>query len=340
MDIKKLIKDLCSVNAVSGMEHDAAKEIGKLLAPYYDEVVENVNGSCIFKKNGTKSDSGIILDAHLDQIGMMVSGIRDDGLVSFVSLGGLDRRTLHASRVTIHADCDVEGIITSEEPYVGHGTKGIEISKLYIYTDLTKDELIDKGVKVGVPASLYAEQIEFENGNVANRSLDDRISIAVIAATMEKLTDKKLACDVYIVCSSQEESYGRGATTAANIINADSTVVIDVDYGNTPDVDKKICGILGKGPTIALSVETDRRLTKKLISLTDEKELPAKVVLNPTSTGTNANHYVNSETGIPTVAVGIPQRNMHTPLEVINTKDVEYAATLISKYILDQYEIK
>ena len=79
----------------------------------------------------------------------------------------------------------------------------------------------------------------------------------------------------------------------------------------------------------------------KLVVVEGNRRLAAaKVILNPTSTGTNANHYVNSERGIPSVAIGIPQRNMHTALEVINIKDVDYTATLISKYILEQYEIK
>lgn len=339
MEIKTLINNLCELNCVSGREQVCKDSLEMLLLPYYDEVINNVGGSSIFLKKGTLSQNKILLDAHLDQIGMIVTGIRDDGLISFIGLGGLDVRTLHGSDVLLHGKKDIKGIVTSKECYNGGTPAGIELSNLYIYTDMTKEELISAGVGVGTAASLYCEPMEFENDTVVNRSLDNRISIAVIAKAIEKLNDKKLNCDIYFVCSSQEESHGRGAKTAANIVCPDKAIIVDVDFGNTPDVDKNQSSILGKGPSIPISIEIDRKMTKKLISLAKVKEIPCQVVVNPTGTGTNASHFVNSQNGIPTAVIGIPQRNMHTALEVINILDVDYAAQLISEYILSQYEI-
>lgn len=339
MEIKNLITSLCRIDAVSGREHQCKNQLDELLSPYYDEKIENVGGSCIYVKKGASSGKKLLLDAHLDQIGLMVTTVREDGLLSFIGLGGLDLRTLHASEITLHADRDIKGVIIADECYNGGAPGGLELSKLYIYTDMTKEELISAGVGVGTAASLNCTPMEFDNNNIVNRSLDDRISIAVIAWTIEMLSDKKLDCDIYFVCSSQEESHGRGAKTAANIVSPDRAVVIDVDFGNTPDVDKNQSAVLGKGPSIPLSVEIDRKMTKKLISIAKDNEIPCQVILNPTGTGTNASHFVMAESGVPCAVVGMPQRNMHTALEVINIDDVENAAKLISKYIISEYGI-
>lgn len=339
MEIKNLITSLCEMNAISGREHECKTKLEELLSPYYDYVIENVGGSGIFVKKGINATKKILLDAHLDQIGIIVTSVREDGLLTFSGLGGLDIRTLVGADITVHANCDINGVITAEECYNGGAPGGLEMSKLYIYTDITKDELVAQGVGVGTIASLACTPSEFENDNVVNRSLDDRIAIAVIARAIEMLNDKKLGCDIYFVCSSQEESYGRGATTAASIVSPDRAIIIDVDFGNTPDVDKNQSATLGKGPSIALSVETDRKMTKKIISIAKEKEIPCQVIINPTGTGTNASHFAIAEHGISCAVISIPQRNMHTALEVINVNDVEYAAKLVSEYILSEYEI-
>ncbi len=339
MEIKNLISSLCRIDAVSGREHQCKNQLDRLLAPYYDEIIENVGGSCIYVKKGNSSDNKILLDAHLDQIGLMVTTIREDGLLGFTGLGGLDLRTLHGSDITLHANYDIKGVITAEDCYNGGSPAGLELSKLFIYTDMTKEELVAAGVGIGTVASLDCTPMEFDNNNIVNRSLDDRISIAVIAWAIEMLKDKKLNCDIYFVCSSQEESYGIGATTAANIVSPDRAVIIDVDFGNTPDVDKNQSATLGKGPSIPLSVEIDRKMTKKFVTVAKDKEIPHHVILNPTGTGTNASHFVMAESGIPCAVIGIPQRNMHTALEVVNIDDVENAAKLISEYIISEYGI-
>ena len=275
------------------------------------------------------------MDAHFDQIGLIVTSVSDDGFLKFISLGGLDIRTLISSKVNVLTEKDIiQGIICSKKI---HSTP-IKSEDLFIETDMTKEELEALGVGVGTVATLCSDPTELSEYTYTDRSLDNRASAAAIMYAIECLANYSLSCDVCMLLSSQEESQGAGAKTGAFFVDPEKAIVVDVDFGATPETDKKDTVELSKGPSIPISVQCDRKMTKKLISVSKKMDIPSNPVLNPISTGTNAGH-VSFGIGIPTAVIGIPLKNMHTVYETVDIRDIEYTGKLISEYIKSEYGI-
>lgn len=336
MNIKEVLSRLCQIDAPSGREVVDENNLCNIVMPYFDEYKKLNAHSYVFKKSCNKENAKrIMLDAHFDQIGLVVTKVTDEGFMTFSSLGGIDIRTLISSKVRILGDNGtIQGIICSKKPF----STPIKLEDLYIETDLTKSELEELGIRVGTAGTLLGESIELSENSYTDRSLDNRASAAAIMYAVELLKDKDLTADVYMLLSSQEESFGAGATTGTFYVNPDRAIVIDVDFGSTPETDKKDTVDLSKGPSLSISVQCDRKMTKKLISLAKEKEIPLHPILTPTSTGTNAGH-VALGIGVPTAVVSVPLRNMHTVYETLDIRDIEYTGKLLAEYILSEYSI-
>ena len=337
MEIKEILKELCAIEAPSGREVVDEENLKRIVMPYFDEYKKlNCYSYMFIKKCGKDNAKRVLLDAHFDQIGLMVTAVKDGGFLTFSSLGGLDTRTLVSSKVKVLTDDGyILGVICSKNI---HSTP-IKIEDLYIETDVTKEELEARGVCVGTVGTLYIDEPIISEFTYTDCSLDNRSSAVVNMRAVELLKDKELECDIYMLLSSQEESHGAGAMTGSVFANPDRAIVVDVDFGSTPETDKKDTFDLGAGPSIPISVQCDRKMTKKLLAISKEKEIPAHPALNPTSTGTNAIH-VPFTIGIPTAVVGLPLRNMHTVYETVDIRDIESSAKLIAEYILSEYEVK
>ena len=334
MNIKETLKTLCSIDAPSGREIIDKTKLCDAIMPYFDEFTELNCNSYLFKKSCKKENAAkILLDAHFDQIGLIVTGVSDEGFLKFSSLGGLDIRTLISSKVKVFGENEeVFGVICSKKAL----STPIKYEDLWIETDLTKAELDEKGIKVGSAGTLCSQPTLLSDNLYTDRSLDNRASAAAITYAVSLLSDKDLECDVYMLLSAQEESHGAGAKTGTFYVDPERAIVVDVDFGSTPETDKKDTFDLSKGPSVSISVQCDRKMTKKIISISKEKDIPAHPVLNPTSTGTNAPH-VAFGIGVPTAVIGVPLRNMHTIYETVDIRDIEFTGKLIAEYILSEY---
>ncbi len=337
MNIKEVLKNLCALEAPSGREVVDENTLKDIIMPYFDTCTKlNCNSYLFAKKCGKENAPRILLDSHFDQIGLIVTGVSDNGFLSFSTLGGLDVRTLLSSKVKVFGkDSEITGVVCSKNVK----PTPLKIENLLIETDLTKKELEELGIGVGSAGTLCGETITLSENVYTDRSLDNRASTAAIMYAVYLLKEKKIECDVYMLLSSQEESHGAGAKTGTYFVDPEKAIVVDVDFGATPETDKKDTFVLSKGPSISYSLQCDRKMTKKLIAISKEKEIPANPVLNPTSTGTNGG-TVTFSTGVPTAVLGIPLKNMHTVFETIDVRDIEHTGKLISEYILSEYSVK
>lgn len=336
MDIKKLLSDLCAIEAPSGREITDEDNLKSIVLPYFDKYEKLECNSYLFTKSSKVENApNFLLDAHFDQIGMIVTSVSEEGFLKFISLGGLDVRTLISSKVNVLGyNKTISGIICSKKTY----STPIKLDDLYIETDLTKNELEEAGITVGTTATLFSDKPFINDELYVDRSLDNRSSAAVIMYAVSLLANKELSCNVCMLLSSQEESQGAGAKTGTFKVDPEKAIVVDVDFGATPETDKKDTVELSKGPTIPVSVQCDRKMTKKLIAIAKEKEIPAHPILNPTSTGTNASH-VPFGIGVPTAVIGLPLKNMHTVYETVDIRDIEFSGKLIAEYLISEYGI-
>ena len=335
MDYIKILDEVRRIPTLSGFEHLGSEQVRKLLAPYFDEA-KKVGVNCLlFKKScGKKDAKKVLIDAHLDELGLIVTDLKDDGTLSVSKLGGMDPRTYTASKFTLHAASGDIPAVSVKKSYLQTKEKKLPtFDDFRLFTGLTKEELISKGVQVGTPISCARFTEKLGEEQYYGAYMDDKACAVCGLATLEELKNKDLNCDVYLLFSSQEESFGAGFPTGAMTVEPDEILVVDVDLGFTPETDESKTVKMGEGPSVSISVQIDRRMTKNLLRLAKEEEIPVQTSMCVRSTGTNAYNAPYLGDGIPTACIGLPLKYMHTTVETLYEKDIVNTGKLIAAYI-------
>ena len=337
MELKEVLKELTDAWGISGYEEGAAEVAARHLEPFSDEVTIDKMGSVIALKRGEQTDDKrkkILLAAHLDQIGLMVTKIEDGGFMRVTSVGGIDVSIMPGQEVSIHGKEILRGIIGTKPPHLqepGESGKPANMEDLYVDTGLNREELGDI-VEVGTLARIEGEFTEL-GGCIAAQALDDRAGVASLVETLRRLTMRKHAWDVYAIATAQEEITGLGAMAAAFRLEPEIAIAIDMTFGNGPGIPERSSFPLNKGPAIGSGPNFHKKITKKLIDLAKENEITHQVERDPRPGGTDAFSMQISRAGIPTGLVSVPARNMHTTVEVAHLNDIKRLAELLSVFI-------
>lgn len=332
----ELARALTSLPSVSGYEEAAFEGLSRICEGMFDETFTNPAGSFVgVVKCGKENAKKLLLDAHLDEIGFIISQIHDDGFLSVVNAGGVDTRVLPASEVTIYGKEVLRGIFTSKPPHLqapGESDKKLELKDIYIDTGLSGDE-IKKKVRIGDYADMYSPIFRLQNDFAVSKSMDDKICIAQILRALELIDKSKLDVDIYCVFSAGEEIGGKGATTACYAIDADYAVALDVCNCHMPGGPAFLINTkLGNGCVISYSSTTNRPLTTKLVNCANDNNIKYQLKGEPGRTGTNAHHIQISRWGIPCTNLSVPLRYMHTGVEVINLEDIKTGAEILARF--------
>ncbi len=339
MNITEILRKLCEVTGVSGEEKNASLFAKELLESYSETVEIDDFDNVIAKiydagENATK----ILIDAHIDEIGFVVTCITDEGFLKVAPCGGVDKRLLLAQEVVIHGKKDIKGVIGTKPPHLTDEEdrkKVPDIDKIYIDTGYSKEQ-VSEIVSPGDKVSINSEFTILKNNRVSVKSLDDRACVAAILYALEILKGKKLNVSLSVLLSSQEEAGGTGATVAAYKINPDEALVVDVSFAYTSDAEERKCGKMGEGPMIGVAPILNRKMTDKLISISKEKEYPYQLEIMEGKTGTNADEITTTRCGVRTAMISLPIKYMHTPIEVAQISDIEAVGRLIAEYILSK----
>lgn len=326
-DIKTILKELCEADGVGGIG-DALKVAEKHLSLYADTHVSGGNLVGMIKGKGEKT---VLLDAHIDQVGFTVTEIKD-GFVKVAAVGGIDSRMLPGMRVTVHGKRPIKGVFCGTPPHLGSGDKPMKTEDIYI--DILSCD--DGEVSLGDRVTFCNDFAELQGSKVAARSLDDRAGIAALLRCAELLKDKELPLNVAILFSDMEEIGGSGALTESFSLYPDEAVAVDVSFGNAPDIPSNESGILGKGAMIGISPILSKAVTDELKAAAVKAAVPFQFEVMGGRTATNADKITTVKGGVPTGLVSIPLRNMHTPTEVVDVKDIEATAELLAEYILSK----
>lgn len=335
MNIKELIFELCSVFGVSGSEEPAIAVAKKYLDNIAETTTDN-NGNLYAVFGNKNAEKTILLDAHIDRIGFMVTDIDENGFVKVDKCGGIDVRTLQDSELVLQNDSSISGIVCCLPPHLSDGKedKAAPISKTWVDFGMPYGE-VAKHIKIGDLLTYKTSPKTLLGNRISSSALDDRCGVAALIRCAELLSDASdLKYKIVILLSSQEETYGTGAKTGAYKIDADEAIAVDVSFASQPDITGMYSKIeLTKGPMICISPILNKPMSDKLTEIAKKLNIPYQ--LEPISgiTGTNADHISVSKSGVKTAVVSIPQKYMHTPAEVIDTDDVENTARLIAEYI-------
>lgn len=310
---------------------DSASVAVQEILEKYCEVTRLNNLSVVGEIKG-KSDYTLLLDAHIDEVGFIVTNISDDGFLTVAKCGGIDLRHLPSKAVIIHGKEKLTGVFCSIPP---HLAKGEELPDNI--TEYKIDTLLGKKAKelisLGDFVTYKATPAEMLGTTVTGKAFDDRAGCAVLLELAKRLSDKALPITVKFLFSDAEELGLRGAGTATFGLNPDEAVAIDVSFGNGPDISPYECGELGKGAMIGISPVLNRTVTNGLILAAKENGIPYQSEVMGGRTSTNADIISVTKSGVKCGLVSIPLRNMHTDCEVLDLSDLLSVCDILEKYI-------
>ena len=334
MDYERVLTRLCGLSAPSGFEGAAAQAAAELLAPLADEVSVTRLGSVLgVRRCGRENAPRLLLDAHLDEIGFLVTG-HEEGFLRFAPLGGVDPRMLPDREVVVMTRPPIPGVVACLPPHVQTREdmdKSVPISESWIDVGLTQEEA-RRRIPIGTPVTFRAPCFPLGEGLLCGKAMDDRACFAILLDALERLEGKELAVDLYVLGSTQEVS-SAGAITAAYGAAPDLCVAVDVTHGATPDAKKEETFPLEGGPVIGRGPNCTGWMSDRLEALAGELDIPCQIEVMAGASGTNGWPLQVSREGVATAVLSLPLRYMHTPVEVCARSDLEQTAALLAAFV-------
>ncbi|SJZ38402.1 M42 family metallopeptidase [Selenihalanaerobacter shriftii] len=329
--MKEIIKDLVKTYGPSGHETKVAELIKSQIEDNIDEIRMDNMGNLIAVKKG-ESDKKVMLAAHMDQIGLIVTHIDENGFIRFSNVGGVSPYVLLGERV-IFAN-GVEGTIGKEKL---DSIKELKLSKMYIDVGLDSEEKVKEKIKIGDVAT-YNRGFSDLGDRVVAQALDDRAGCAVLIETIKELDE--VENDTYFVFTVQEEVGIRGAQTSAFGIDPDIGIAVDVTAtGDTPEA-RTMAVSLGEGPAIKIkdrSVITHPKVKDLMVKVAEQEEIPYQFEVLEFG-GTDAGSIHLTREGVPTGVLSIPARYIHTPSEMVDYGDLEHSVKLLSGILQEKID--
>ena len=335
---KDHLKRLVETHAPSGYEAPVAELLREEWAELVDEFAADRLGSLIGIKRATSQTDGrrkIMLAAHMDEIGLMVREI-EDGFIYAHRISGIDPRVMLAQPVLVHGERVLPGVVATKPPHMLSAAERKQfppIDALVIDVGLPAEE-VAQIVSVGDLVTVDGPLIELRGRKVASKAMDDRACIAVITTCLQLLGNMRHSWDVYATATVQEEVGLRGATTAANHIEPDCAIALDVGFAEQPGVATG-AGVLGGGPQLGIGANFHPRMVERLQKVAAYHDIAWQADIMPARTGTDAWAIQVSRSGVPTALLSVPLRNMHSPVETLDLKDIERTGRLLAHFICE-----
>ena len=332
------MRTLLETPSPSGFEQPAQQVVRRQIEAVAETVETDVHGNVIAGVN-VKGRPRVMLAGHCDQIGLMVKYIDENGFLFFVPIGGLDATVLPGSRVRVlSAAGPVEGVIGRKPIHLmkqeERNQGKVEMRDLWIDIGAKSRKDAEKRVAVGDPATFVLSMTALANGLVTAPAFDNKCGVFVVMEALRLARRKPLKCALFAVSTVQEEVGLRGARTSCYGLDPQVGIAVDVTHGTDyPDIDKRKYGQieLGKGPVIASGSNINPQVKKLLLSTARTRKIAHQIEAEPGGTGTDANAIQISRAGVAAGLVSVPNRYMHTQVEMINLVDLERAARLLAE---------
>ena len=327
--MRQALERLCACTAPSGFEAPAAAAAAELLRPLVDEVSIDRMGSVLgVRRSKAPNAPKLLLDAHLDEIGLIVTGI-EEGFLRFRSIGGVDPRMLPGRELTVLAPTPLRGLVAC--PSGGDGDKSVPIPELYVDVGLSQAEA-EKAVPIGTPMVYRAGCFPLGEDQICGKAMDDRSCFVTLLRAAELLRDRELDVELWLLGSTREEISGAGAVTGTWSVAPHFCVAVDVTHGRTPDGPADKTFELGGGPAIGVGPNMTRWMTERMLSKAREQGIPYQLEVMSGHTGTNGWEMQISREGVATSVLSLPLKYMHSPIEVLSLSDMEQVARLLAAF--------
>jgi endoglucanase len=330
------LKTLCLLPGVSSFEDEVRNYIKERVAPHADSIRVDAMGNLIVFKKGTKSTGNkLMLCAHMDEVGLIIRAITEDGYLKFACVGGIDRRVLLGKRVAV-GDNKVTGIIGLKAIHLTSPEERKRVPKLeeyYIDIGAKDKESAEKLVNIGDYGVFVSDVVEFGNGMLKAKAIDDRVGCAILI----KLLEEELPMDCTFVFTVQEEVGTRGAFGSAFSVTPEIAMVLEgTTAADNPALDEhcQVCWP-GKGPVISWmdgSAVYNRDLFELLRDLADQNNVPWQMK-HYLAGGTDAGAIQRTKEGVRVTGISAAVRYLHAPSSVASISDMEHMLTLARLFI-------
>ncbi len=327
------LKKLCELNGISGNEDEVRDYIISQISGKCEYTVDNLGNILCFKKGKNTPEKKLMISAHMDEVGMIVTYINSDGTLKISPVGGVDSRVIFGRAVSVGKD-KINGVIGSKAVHnltAEEKDTAVKAEKLYIDIGALNKENARDYVTPGDSVSFLADFLEFGDGFIKSKAIDDRAGCAVIL----EMIDSELEYDTHFAFVTQEEIGLRGAKAAAYTINPDIAIVLEATTAaDIPEVsdDKRVC-ILGKGTVVSFMDKAtvyDRELYRLAFDEASKNGIPCQTK-TMVAGGNDSGSIHISRGGVRTVAISVPCRYLHSPSCVIKLEDLESMKKLAFK---------
>ncbi len=340
---KDFLKRLLQTPSPSGYEQAIQTVVRDEQQPFADELRTDTHGNVYATRRAANVPNAqrIMLAGHCDQIGLMVQHIDADGFLYIQPIGGWDIQVLLGQYLTVWAESGpILGVVARKAIHLltpEERKKVPEFTDIWLDIGAANKEAAASQVQIGDAVTFQLEYHELQNGLAAAPAMDDKVGLWTVMQALRLLQGKNLNADVVAVSTVCEEIGLRGATTAAYNVQPHVGIAVDVCHAtDTPGSDKKQVGEVkcGAGPVVFRGPNMNPRVVELLLNVAKQQGIPVQVCGAPRATGTDANAMQISREGVAMGLIGIPNRYMHSPVEVVHLDDLSNAAKLIAEFCL------
>ena len=332
------LEQILETPSPSGFESPLQQIVRTYAAEFADDVTTDVHGNVKAVKN-RDAPLRLMLAGHCDQIGLIVQHVDDEGFLHFLPIGGWDPQMLVGQRMIVWTrNAPVPGVISRKPIHLlteEERKLASKVKELWLDIGAADKEEAGKLVRIGDPVTVELAVRELQNNRIASPAMDDKCGVWVVMEALRRAGTEKLDCALYAVSTVQEEVGLRGATTSAFGIDPQVGLAVDVTQATDyPNIEKTQEGDvrLGKGPVIYRGPNMNPKLVERLIQTAEEHEIPFQLAASGRPPGTDANAIQISRAGVATGLVSIPNRYMHSPVEMICLDDIDRAADLLARF--------
>ena len=333
---REFLESLLETSSPSGFETPSQRVWIEYVSEFADEVRTDEYGNAVAVHEGGETE--VAIAGHGDEIGFMVRDVTEDGYLRLSRIGGSDRTVTRGQHVTVHTDDGpVAGVVGQTAIHLrDREDDDVEdVAEQYVDVGVVDGDAARDLVEIGDPVTFASGLESLAGTRLAARGMDNRVGIWTAAEALRRASEADVDATIYAVSTVQEELGTQGAKMVGFDLDPDAIIAVDVTHAtDTPDVPgKRTNGIdLGGGPVVARGSANHPRLVEALRSVGDGEGIALQLEATGSSTGTDADAFYTQRGGVPTVNLGLPNRYMHTPVEVIDTDDLDAAADLLAAF--------
>ncbi len=335
VDTRDFLQEMCAAAGVAGTEDSVGDIVTRCFRPLIDDVLRDAMGNVIMRIRGSAEDPpAVMVAAHMDEIGLIVTKVEERGFLRFAPVGGVDPRNLLAAEVQVMGRECLPGVIGVKPPHLisaEERKRAIEMKDMYIDVGLD-GEAARELVQVGDMIALRRQTQDLAGDRMAGKAMDDRAGVATLYEAAQKLDRLRCAADVYLVATVQEEVGLRGAMISTYEIMPDVGIAADVTVASSPGIPPTVDVQVGEGPVLAQGANIHPHLYGRLLHICKEERIPHQMEIEPGHSGTDAWGMQVTKSGVPTAVVSIPLRYMHTTVEMLSESDIKNSGALLAHF--------